>query len=92
MSETSSGVPRVPRHPTLQKPGSAANQPHPPVRLTFPSRYHHRFPAPDDEPFDSVNQVEFGLQFFAIIFAMFVATASLAAFVLVPVIGTLFSH
>ena len=82
----------MPRHLTHQMPASAAHKPSPPVRLRFPSRYHQRFPAPDDEPFDSVNQVEFGLQFFAFVFAMFVATASLAAFVLVPLIGTLFSH
>ena len=78
-----SGVPRVRR--------SRPARPQP-VKLTFPSRFESRFPPPDDEPFDSVNQVEFGLQFFAFVLAMFIATATTAAFVLVPLIGTLFSR
>ena len=62
------------------------------IKLRFPSRYAHRFPAPDDEPFDGVHQLEFGLQFFALVFALFIAVASLAAFVLVPTIGLIFTH
>ena len=79
-----SGVPSVPRFP---RPVAR-----PPVKLKFPSRYAHRFPAPDDEPFDSVNQVEFGLQYLAFVIAMFIVTASIAAFVLVPLVGTLFAR
>ncbi len=63
-----------------------------PVKLKFPSRYSYRFPAPDDEPYDSVNQLEFGAQFFAFVIAVFILTACFAAFVLVPAVGTLLSH
>jgi hypothetical protein len=81
MSKSQSTVPAVPRS---KAPA--------PVKLTFPSRYNHRFPDPDDEPFDSVNQLEFGLQFFAFVIGVFILTAGFAAFVLVPAVGSLLSH
>jgi hypothetical protein len=82
MSNGPSSVPRIPR------PALARVQP---TRLRFSSRYNARFPPPADEPFH-VNQVEFAVQYFVAVFALFIAMACFAAFALVPFIGQLMSH
>ena len=87
MSDSPSSVPQVPR----PKAGSERPPAIVPVKLKFPSRYRYRFPAPDDEPFDSVNQVEFAAQYFACFVAMVIVLAALAAFVLVPIVGQVFA-
>lgn len=84
MSDNSPSVPKVPRPKAIQRVPA-------PVKLKFPSRYHYRFPAPDDEPFDSVNQVEFAAQYFACFLALVIVLAALAAFVLVPIVGQVFA-
>lgn len=60
------------------------------VALKFPPRYDLRYPAPDDEPFDSVNQFEFAAHYFKCVAALFIAMALFATFVLVPIAGMVF--
>jgi hypothetical protein len=87
MSDSHSSVPRIAR----AKPDNPRAEPAKPVRLKFPSRYNARFPAPDDEPFH-VDQVEFAVQYFGAVLVLFVSMAGFAAFVLVPLVGTLMSQ
>ena len=87
MSDNSPSVPKVQRRKAASDRPPAVV----PVKLKFPSRYHYRFPAPDDEPFDSVNQVEFAAQYFACFLALVIVLAALAAFVLVPIVGQVFA-
>jgi hypothetical protein len=61
------------------------------VALKFPPRYDLRFPAPDDEPFDSVNQFEFAATYFKWVALLFAGMALFAAFVLVPLTGLIFA-
>jgi cobalamin biosynthesis protein CobD/CbiB len=82
MSDHPSSVPRIPKSAMAHEP---------PVRLTFPSRYNARFPAPDDEPFQ-VDQVEFAAQYFACVIGLTIAIGAFSAFVLVPLVGQLLSH
>jgi hypothetical protein len=87
MSQGSSGIPKIKRGRPFanlrQPPGSA------PTKLSFSSRYDHRFPAPDDESFDSVDQVGFAFQFLAFVVAIFIVTAFVASFIFVPMLGRL---
>lgn len=80
MAETPTSVPQVPRPDRPSRP------------LVIPLRFSYRFPAPDDEPYDGVNQVEFAAQYLASVVALMVAVAFLAAFVLVPLVGQIVGH
>lgn len=81
MSDSPSSVPQVPR--------PVAHAGHTPLK--FPSRYRYRFPPPDEEPYDGVNQVEFAAKYFAAVFVLFIGMAGFAAFVLVPLVGQFMS-
>jgi hypothetical protein len=87
MSDSQPSVPRIAR----AKPDKPKSEPPKPARLKFPRRYNARFPAPDDEPFH-VDQVEFAAQYLGAVVVMFVVMGGLAAFVFVPLVGTLLSH
>ena len=80
MSKHATSVPSVPRLKSRV------------VALKFPPRYDLRYPAPDDEPFDSVNQVEFAATYFKWVAILFLSMAIFAAFVLVPLVGLIFAH
>lgn len=53
--------------------------------------YRFQFPAPDDERFNGVDQVEFAVQYFVCVLAMVLGLGVFAAFVLVPLAGLVFS-
>jgi hypothetical protein len=88
MSDSQPSVPQIPRTKPERTNVSAQTKP---TRLKFPKRYNARFPAPDDEPFH-VDQVEFAAHYFAAVAVLFVSMGGFAAFVLVPLVGTLLSH
>ena len=48
-------------------------------------------PAPDDEPYDHVDQIEFAFQYFRFVIALMIAMGLFAAYVLVPVAGLIFA-
>jgi hypothetical protein len=79
MSKRATSVPSVPRVKSKI------------VALKFPPRYDLRYPAPDEEPFDSVNQFEFAATYFKWVALLFVGMALFAAFVLVPLTGLIFA-
>ena len=48
-------------------------------------------PAPDDEPYDHVDQIEFAFEYFRFVIALMIAMGLFAAYVLVPVAGLMFA-
>jgi hypothetical protein len=84
MSDTS-GVPKIKRAKSAARLpiSKACNS----QKLKFPSRFRHNFPAPDDEPFDGVDQMEFAVQYLVFVVAVFIVTALVAAFIFVPFVG-----